>query len=127
MPLDLLADIVSALYYPIDKTGEIRTKYKLILLAFMKEFNNQEKVFTEEQFLKFVKELQKHNHEEYTKKICERIFNRYRSHEVKEESVIDWEGFRRLAVSFKLEEEELQKCFYNIADRKNHITFDKFL
>lgn len=79
MTVELLAEVVSALYYPQDKTGEVRAKYKLILMAFMKEVNNGEKTFSEEKFVKMLNELQKHNHEEYTRKICERIFNRYRS------------------------------------------------
>lgn len=39
--LEVLADMVSLMYYPADPKGEPRLRYKKLLLDFMKEYNNQ--------------------------------------------------------------------------------------
>lgn len=36
IPLDLLCDMVSAIYYPKDPTGETRKRYKNLLIMLMK-------------------------------------------------------------------------------------------
>jgi hypothetical protein len=44
IPLELLGDMVSTLIYPNDVIGEAKSKYKNLLVQFMKEYNNHEKL-----------------------------------------------------------------------------------
>ena len=60
MPLDLLADMVSLLYYPIEPNGQPRLTYKKVLLDFMKEANSHDKTMNEDKFCKFMEELNRH-------------------------------------------------------------------
>lgn len=124
MPLELLADMVSLLYYPVNPQDEPRLKYKKLLLDFMKDYNCQEKTMNEEKFCKFMSDMNKHTNEEYLKKLTDRVFNRYRSKE--DPDAIELEGFIRLAASLKLSEEEAKEYFLSVADLKNQITRDKF-
>ncbi len=63
IPLDLLADMVSMLYYPVQPMGEPRLRYKKLLLDFMKDYNSQQKTMNEQKFIKFMHDMSKHSNE----------------------------------------------------------------
>jgi hypothetical protein len=63
IPIELLAEMVSSLYYPLNPQGEAKLKYKKTLANFMKEYNNQEKTMTEEKFVKFLQDMTKHSND----------------------------------------------------------------
>lgn len=69
IPLELLAEVVSTLYYPLDVVGEAKGKYKKSLVFFMKEYNNQEKVMNEDQFGKFLQDMGRQSNEDYNRKL----------------------------------------------------------
>ena len=46
LPLDLLADMVSGIYYPNDPTGDTKNRYKTLLINLMKDYSNGEKYIT---------------------------------------------------------------------------------
>lgn len=123
IPIDLLAEMVSSLYYPVNPEGEAKLKYKKLLVGFMKEYNSQEKTMSEEKFIKFLQEMTKHGNEEYLKKLTDRIFSRYSN---REEGVIDELGFKRMALAFGIAEQDAREYFLTVADLKNQITREKF-
>jgi len=43
--------MVCSIYYPNNPEGESRLNYKSILIAFLKEYNNQDKVIGEKKFI----------------------------------------------------------------------------
>ena len=67
-----------------------------------------------------MQDMNKHSNQEYLKKLTDRIFNRYRSHE--DMNVIELEGFMRMTASFKIAEAEAKDYFLSVADLKNQIT-----
>ena len=124
MPLELLADMVSLLYYPLEPQGEPRLRYKKVLLEFMKEYNSHDKTITEDKFCRFMQDMHKHTNVEYLRKLTERIFNRYRSKE--DPDSIEEEGFLRMAKCMKLNEKEAKEYFLSVANLKNQVTKEKF-
>ena len=115
--------MVSSLYYPNNPKGASRLNYKSLLVTFLKEHNNYDKVMSEPRFVEFMGGLTRHSNEEYLGKLTDRIFNRYC---VREDDVIEEEGFAKMALSFGIKKEEVREFFLSIADLKNQITRDKF-
>ena len=63
IPIELLADMVSILYYPVNPQDEPRLKYKKVLIEYMKDSNSQDKTMNEEKFCRFMDSLSKHSNE----------------------------------------------------------------
>ena len=40
IPLDVICDMVSSVYYPKDKKGDSKNRYRVLLVALMKEHTN---------------------------------------------------------------------------------------
>lgn len=75
---------------------------------------------SEEQFEKYLLDMNKHANDDYNNKLVERIFNRYAN---QQEQVIDEESFSRLAEAFQLSKLEGKEFFLSVADLKNQISF----